>query len=213
MSDRKIKRRGLMLVLSSPSGAGKTTLMNMLIKVDKHTHPSVSYTTRAPRPGEVDGKDYFFVTKEQFEEMAKRDEFFEYANVFGNYYGTPKAVVEKYLTNGEDVVFDIDWQGHRLLAEKAPNDVVSVFILPPSKAILKERLEKRAQDTQETIELRMQKANSELMHWHEYDYTIVNKNLDESLKKLLSILRAERLRKNRRQGVVDFVNSLLSEIV
>lgn len=185
----------------------------MLLNVDRHIHPSVSFTTRAPRPGETNGVHYWFVDVKTFEEMIARDAFYEYANVFGNYYGSPKETVEEFLAKGEDVVFDIDWQGHRILADKAPSDVVSVFILPPSKAILKERLIKRAQDTHETIELRMQKANSELQHWQDYDYTIVNKNLDQSLKKLLSILRAERLRKHRRQGVVDFVNNLLAETV
>lgn len=208
---RKQKRRGLMLVLSSPSGAGKTTLANLLLKVDKHLHSSVSYTTRPMREGEEHGKHYYFTDKETFLKMAKEGKFLEYAEVFGNYYGTPKSLVEKYLNNGEDVIFDIDWQGNRSLSKMARADVVSVFILPPSKKELMTRLVKRAQDAHETIELRMAKANSELHHWQEYDYTIVNKDLDESLKKLLSILRAERLRKVRRQGVVEFVNKLMDE--
>lgn len=208
---KKKNRRGLMLVLSSPSGAGKTTLANLLLKADKHLHPSISFTTRKQRDGEIHGADYFFTDKASFLKMAEEKKFLEYAEVFGNYYGTPKDLVEKHLTNGEDVIFDIDWQGNRNLSKMSKSDVVSVFILPPSKRELMSRLKKRAQDTHETIELRMAKANSELHHWEEYDYTIVNKDLDESLKKLLSILRAERLKKSRRQGVIEFVNKLLDE--
>ena len=209
----KIERRGLMLILSSPSGAGKTTLTKMLLKVDRHIHPSISYTTRPLRPGEVNGKDYFFTDRQTFLKLVENNQFLEYGEVFGHLYGTPKDVVEKYLNNGEDVIFDIDWQGNRSLTKMARSDVVSVFILPPSKQELKERLLKRAQDNHEAIELRLQKANSELIHWQDYDYTIVNKDLDESLKKLLAILRAERLKKARRLGVIDFVNQLISEII
>jgi len=201
-----------MLILSSPSGAGKTTLANMLLAIDAHTHPSISYTTRKPRPGEVDKKDYFFVDESTFEKMIEEEAFLEYVYKFGNYYGTPKTQVEGFLSIGEDVVFDIDWHGNRALTAAAREDVVSVFILPPSKVELRERLVKRAQDANETIELRLEKANSELMHWHEYDYQIINKDLEESLKKLYSILRAERLKKARRIGVVDFVNTLLAEV-
>lgn len=208
---KKPKRRGLMLVLSSPSGAGKTTLTNLLLKVDKHLHPSISFTTRPKREGEAEGDHYYFTDRDTFLKMAQEGKFLEYAEVFGNFYGTPKTLVEKHLQNGEDVVFDIDWQGNRNLSKISKDDVVSVFILPPSKKELMSRLVKRAQDAHETIELRMAKANSELQHWQEYDYTIVNKDLDESLKKLLSILRAERLKKARRQGVVDFVSKLLDE--
>jgi len=208
-----IKRRGLMLVISSPSGAGKTTLANLLLKADNHIHPSISYTTREPRPGEKQGQHYYYVDKDTFLTMAKEGQFLEYAEVFGHYYGTPKELVEKYLNAGEDVVFDIDWQGNRSLTAIARSDVVSVFLLPPSKLVLHERLLKRAQDAHETIALRMQKANSELQHWQEYDYTIVNKDLDESLRKLLSILRAERLKKQRRWGVITFVNQLIAETI
>jgi guanylate kinase len=210
---KKPKRRGLMLVLSAPSGAGKTTLAHLLLKVDKHIHPSISYTTRAPRDGEIHGEHYFFVDEQTFLRMVKEGEFLEYVEVFGNYYGTPKHYVEQYLEKGEDVVFDIDWQGHRSLTQMARQDVVSVFILPPSKKELLERLQRRAKDTNETIELRMRKANSELQHWQEYDYSIVNKDLDESLKKLLAILRAERLKKTRRLGIFEFVNKLISESI
>ena len=209
----KIERRGLMLILSSPSGAGKTTLTRMLLKVDRHIHPSISYTTRPLRPGEVNGKDYYFTDRETFLKLIEENKFLEYAEVFGHLYGTPRDIVEKFLINGEDVIFDIDWQGNRSLTEMARDDVVSVFILPPSKQELKDRLVKRAQDNHETIELRLKKANAELIHWQDYDYTIVNKDLDESLKKLLAILRAERLKKARRLGVVEFVNQLISEII
>ena len=200
-----------MLVLSSPSGAGKTTLANLLLKADKHIYPSISYTTRPMRSNEVHGKDYYFVSHEVFDEMVKNGEFFEHAEVFGNFYGTPRKVVETYMANGEDMVFDVDWQGNRSLTKLAREDVVSVFILPPSKKILRERLMVRAQDSHETVELRMKKANAELVHWKEYDYVIVNRDLDESMSKLHAILRAERLRKVRRQGLVDFVNQLIDE--
>jgi len=208
---KKPTRRGLMLILSSPSGAGKTTLANLLLKADKHIHPSISYTTRSIRPGEEHGKHYYFVDRDTFKRMAAANEFLEHVEVFGNCYGTQKDVVESYLDKGEDVIFDIDWQGNRSLTKMARNDVVSVFLLPPSKKELNERLKKRAQDSSETIELRMKKANDEMEHWGEYDYIIVNRDLDESLKKILSILRAERLRKGRRLGLSDFVNDLLAE--
>lgn len=207
----KIKRRGLMLVVSSPSGAGKTTLVKMLLKVDKHIHSSVSYTTRPMRQGETNGVDYYFTDRENFNKLIDDGIFLEHVEAFGEYYGTPKAEVEKYLENGEDVVFDIDWQGNLALTNKSRSDVASVFILPPSKKELSERLARRALDTKEKIEIRLKKANSELAHWHEYDYAIVNKDLNESLKKLLAILRAERLKKARRLGVVEFVQQLIDE--
>lgn len=208
----RIKRRGLMLVLSSPSGAGKTTLANLLLNNDKHTTSSISYTTRQPRPGEIEGKHYYFTDRTSFEKMASEGMFLEHVEVFGNYYGTPRQLVENYLSDGKDVIFDIDWQGHRSLKKMREQDVVSVFILPPSKKVLRERLIKRAQDASETIELRLKKANTELQHWHEYDYAIVNQDLQKSLRKLTVILRAERLRKQRRIGVIDFVNQLIHEI-
>lgn len=210
---KKIKRRGLMFVVSSPSGAGKTTLCNLLLKVDKHIHPSISYTTRTIRPGEVDGKDYHFTDKANFERMIADNHFLEYAEVFGRYYGTPKKPVEDHLKNGEDVIFDIDWQGNKAITKIAREDVVSIFLLPPDKTELLKRLKKRAQDNNETIEYRLARANSEIEHWHDYDYTIINKDIDESLKKMLSILRAERLKKPRRLGVPAFVKMLLEEKV
>ncbi len=209
----EIKRRGLMLVVSSPSGAGKTTLVKMLLKIDKHIHTSISYTTRPRRTGEINGTDYYFIDKETFKKLESEGKFLESAEVFGEYYGTPRAEVETLLENGEDVIFDIDWQGNLTLSQIAPLDVVSVFILPPSKKELRERLIKRAIITHEKIETRLKKANSELSHWHEYDYTIVNKDLEESLKKLFAILRAERLKKARRLGVVEFVQQLIEETV
>lgn len=211
MSDKKIKRRGLMLVLSSPSGAGKTTLAKMLIAEEKHLHTSISYTTRSPRANEKNGQDYYFVTEEEFARLVAEDFFLEWAQAFGNFYGTPRHIVEDYIAAGEDVLFDIDWQGHKALQTLAAKDVVSVFILPPSKLELKARLERRAQATNESIALRIEKANAELVHWSDYDYTIVNKELQDSLQKLQAILKAERLRKNRRMGVVDFVQQLLDE--
>ncbi len=207
----QITRRGLMLILSSPSGAGKTTLKNLILQTDKHTHPSISYTTREMRPGEVDGVHYHFVSEKVFKSKMENGEFLEYAKVFNHYYGTPKDVVYAQLSGGEDVLFDIDWQGHKSLREIAPDDVVSVFVLPPSKKELRTRLIKRAQDAMETVEYRMQKANSELKHWQDYDYIIVNKDLDDSFNKLRSILRAERLRKHRRLGVYDFVQQMIDE--
>jgi guanylate kinase len=206
-----IKRRGLMLVLSSPSGSGKTTLANLLLESDKHTRSSISYTTRPPRPNETNGKSYHFVTKDVFEKTIFDGGFLEYAEVFENMYGTPRKLVEEYLLSGEDVIFDIEWQGHRNLKKLNPEDVVSVFILPPSKKELRARLIKRASDVSENIELRLRKANTELQHWQEYDYVIVNKDLKDSLRKLLTILRAERLRKQRRIGVAGFVDQLIYE--
>lgn len=202
-----------MLVLSSPSGAGKTTIAKTLLKTDPHVTPSISYTTRPKRPGEVDGKDYYFVGLEKFNSMIKNSEFLEYAEVFGHFYGTPKSIVESNLRSGIDVIFDIDWQGTRALTEKAREDVVSVFILPPSKAELYKRLKVRKQDSQEIIMFRMERSNSEIVHWSEYDYTIINHNLEESMSKINSILRAERLKKARRLGVEEFVDSLLAEKV
>lgn len=198
-------------MVSSPSGAGKTTLANLLLQHDKHLHPSISVTTRAPRPGEVDGVHYYFRDKATFLQMMERGEFLEYAEVFGYYYGTPRKSVEELLALGEDVIFDIDWQGHRSLLDMSRSDVVSVFLLPPSKQELRERLIKRAQDASETIELRMQKANSELHHWQEYDYVVINKDLRKSLKKMRSILRSERLKRHRRLGLYEFVSDMMSQ--
>ncbi len=198
-------------MVSSPSGAGKTTLANMLLQHDKHLHPSISVTTRSPRPGEVDGVHYYFCDEASFLKMVGNGEFLEYAKVFGHYYGTPRKSVEEFLARGEDVIFDIDWQGHKSLIDMSRNDVVSVFLLPPSRVELRERLIQRAQDASETIELRMQKANSELHHWQEYDYVVINKDLRKSFRKMRSILRAERLKRHRRLGLYDFVTDLMNQ--
>jgi guanylate kinase len=204
----EIKRRGLMLVLSSPSGAGKTTLSRKLLESDPGIVMSVSATTRARRPNEVDGKDYHFVTPAKFEEMVKADAFFEHATVFEHRYGTPKKPVTQTLAAGGDVLFDIDWQGTQQLGEKARDDVVSVFILPPSHDELERRLRTRAQDTDEIVAKRMAKAGSEISHWPEYDYVVVNRDVDRALAQIKSILEAERARRTRLIGVGDFVAGL-----
>lgn len=203
-----LNRRGLMFVLSSPSGAGKTTMSRKLLSQQDNISMSVSVTTRTMRPGEVDGKDYFFVDKETFDGMVKRHEFLEHAEVFGNHYGTPKAYAEAHLRNGEDVLFDIDWQGTKQLRATAPNDLVSVFILPPSLPELERRLRSRAQDSEEVVQKRMEKAISEISHWTEYDYVIVNQDLDAALVKITSILHAERLKRERQEGLGAFITNL-----
>ena len=206
-----ISRRGLMFVLSAPSGAGKTTLSKLLKKNDVHITTSISFTTRAKRPEEEDGKDYHFVSIEEFRMLIRQEAFLEYAEIFGNFYGTPKESVAKLLAAGEDVLFDIDWQGHRMLTATAREDVTSVFILPPSKEELFRRLRFRHQDQEELAKFRQERANDEIRHWNEYDYIIINKDLEESLEKLLSILRAERLKKNRRIGLPSFVGNLMKQ--
>lgn len=204
-------RRGFMLVLSSPSGAGKTTISRLLLRHDDNLLLSISATTRNMRPGEIDEVDYFFLSPEEFQERAKAKEFYEYEEVFGNMYGTPRKPVEKALENGTDVLFDIDWQGTRRMISKAREDVVSIFILPPSMEELERRLRKRGQDSDEVIKKRMDRANVEISHWDEYDYVIVNRNIDDSLMKVHHILKAERLRRTRQHGLGNFVNDLLSQ--
>ena len=206
------ERRGLMFVLSSPSGAGKTTLSRMLIERVAGLQMSVSTTTRAMRPGEVDGRDYLFVDKPKFEAMAKRGELLEWAVVFDNRYGTPRAPVEAALSGGRDVLFDIDWQGTQQLREKAGADVVSVFILPPSAADLEKRLHTRAQDSADVIRGRMDRASHELSHWAEYDYIVVNQNVDEAFLEVQAILKAERLKRARRVGLTEFVRNLQRQL-
>ena len=207
-----VERRGLMFVLSSPSGAGKTTLSRMLIERTPGLKMSVSATTRPMRRGEVDGRDYFFVDKPRFETMVKKRELLEWATVFDNRYGTPRAPVEAALSAGEDVLFDIDWQGTQQLREKARADVVSVFILPPSAADLKKRLHTRAQDSDEVIRGRMSRATHELSHWAEYDYIVVNQNVDDAFAEVRSILKAERLKRERRTGLTEFVRDLQRQL-
>ncbi len=203
-----ITRRGLMLVLSSPSGAGKTTLSRRLLERDKEIMLSVSVTTRPRRPAERDGTDYHFVDVPRFESMRSRGELLESARVFDYYYGTPRQTVEVPLASGRDVMFDIDWQGRQQLAEKARADMVSVFILPPSTRELERRLTQRAQDPPAVVNKRMAKAADEMTHYLEYDYVIVNVDVERSLTELHSILVAERLKRERQLGLSDFVKSL-----
>jgi guanylate kinase len=207
-----VERRGLMFVLSSPSGAGKTTLSRLLIERMPGLKMSVSATTRAMRPGEINGKDYLFVDKPRFEAMVKGDELLEWATVFDNRYGTPRAPVEAALSAGQDVLFDIDWQGTQQLREKARADVVSVFILPPSAADLEKRLHSRAQDSDEVIRNRMSRASHEMSHWAEYDYIVINHDVDEAFAEVQSILKAERLKRERRTGLVGFVRGLQGQL-
>ena len=207
-----VERRGLMFVLSSPSGAGKTTLSRLLIERMPGLKMSVSATTRAMRPGEVDGRDYLFVDKTRFEAMVKGDELLEWATVFDNSYGTPRAPVEAALSAGQDVLFDIDWQGTQQLREKARADVVSVFILPPSAGDLEKRLHSRAQDSDAVIRKRMSRASHEMSHWAEYDYIVINYDVDEAFAEVQSILKAERLKRERRIGLAGFVRNLQSQL-
>ncbi len=213
MSHKSIhSRRGLMLVLSSPSGAGKTTLTRRLLDDDNAVVMSVSATTRPPRQGEVDGKDYYFVSPDRFDQMAENDELLEYATVFGNRYGTPRDPVAQALLWGKDVIFDIDWQGtQQLMSSSRAIDLVRIFILPPTIAALEARLRSRGQDSDETVAKRMDKAESEISHWAEYDYVLVNDNLDETYETLKAIVRAERCRRERRPGMSDFVRHLMEE--
>lgn len=210
----ELKRRGLMFILSSPSGAGKTTLSRALLERYKNAPAhetlcmSVSVTTRKPRPGEVQGKDYFFVTDKEFLNMASAEDLLEHARVFDYHYGTPADFVNANIENGTDVLFDIDWQGTRQLAEKARNEVVSVFILPPSMAELERRLCARAQDSDEVVASRMAKASAEISHWQEYDYVLVNHDLEQTLEKIDTILKAERLKRVRQQGLASFIEKL-----
>lgn len=207
--EKQLTRRGFMFVLSSPSGAGKTTISRLLMQNDDNLVMSVSSTTREKRPNEEHGRDYYFVSEKEFEEKIDEKFFYEYAEVFGNYYGTPRKKVETAITEGKDVLFDIDWQGTRRLTAKARDDVVSVFILPPSMDELERRLVARAQDSKKVIKKRMERASEEISHWDEYDYVIVNDSLDASLQKVLYILRAERLKRTRQHGLLTFVNNLL----
>lgn len=201
-----------MLVLSSPSGAGKTTLSRMLLEAEPGIEMSVSVTTRPMRPGEVDGKDYIFRSEADFVDMRDDNGLLEWARVFDNLYGTPREPVERALRHGQDVLFDIDWQGTQQLRENMGDDLVSVFILPPSADALAERLKTRAQDPPEVVANRMSKASDELSHWAEYDYVIVNHDVEDSLQELRSILAAERIKRTRRSGLTDFVRQLQSDL-
>ncbi len=207
-----IERRGLLLVLSSPSGAGKTTLAQKLVESDKHIAMSVSVTTRKARPGEHEGKDYFFISEAEF--MRRRDagELLEWAAVFDHFYATPKKPVMDALTAGRDVLFDIDWQGAQQLNEQLPHDLVRVFILPPDGKTLERRLKSRAQDSPDVVEKRMRKAGAEISHWPEYDYVIVNRDVATSHAALAAILTAERLKRRRQLGLSTFVRDIVSEL-
>src|SRR3954470_8219072 len=207
-----LERRGLMFVLSSPSGAGKTTLSRRLLERMPELTMSVSVTTRPMRPGEVEGHDYFFIDKARFDAMSAQHDLLESATVFDHRYGTPRAPVEAALSAGRDVLFDIDWQGTQQLREKARADVVSVFILPPSAADLEKRLHTRAQDSDAVIRGRMNRATHELSHWAEYDYIVINHNIDDAFSEVQSILKAERLKRERRTGLTEFVRKLQRQL-
>ena len=205
----KTNRRGLMIVLSSPSGAGKTTLTRKLLAAHDDMSMSVSATTRKPRPGEVDGHDYYFVSKDKFSEMIENEDFLEHAKVFDNYYGTPRAPVEEALMDGRDVIFDIDWQGAQQLEQAAVEDLVKIFILPPDMRALESRLRTRAQDSEDVIAKRMSKSESEISHWSEYDYIIVNEDIDTALAELEAIVIAERMKRRRQTWLGPFIKSLV----
>lgn len=204
-----IRRRGLMLMLSSPSGAGKSTIARNLLESDPALELSVSVTTRPRRPSEIDGVHYHFVSQRDFDRLRDTDALLEWAEVHGNCYGTPREAAEQAMSDGRDMLFDIDWQGANQLVEKMPTDIVSIFILPPSMEELKSRLQRRAEDSAETIEKRLANAREEIGHWQEYDYVVVNDDLDRAYGAVRAIVTAERLRRNRRPGLFDFVNGLL----
>lgn len=206
--DGGVARRGLMLVLSSPSGAGKTTISRELLRGDGNLTLSVSVTTRKRRPAEEDGVDYHFIDRARFDDMAAAGDLLEYAEVFGNGYGTPRAEVEAALSAGRDVLFDIDWQGTQQLRERMRDDLVSVFILPPTTGELERRLHERAQDSAAIVRARMAEASEEMSHWPEYDYIIVNRDIGESVRRARSILEAERLKRDRQVGLRNFVERL-----
>jgi guanylate kinase len=207
-----IVRRGLMLVMSSPSGAGKTTLSRMLLKADPGVKLSVSVTTRPRRRGEVNGRDYHFIDRNRFAAMVKAGELLESAEVFGHWYGTPRRAVDRALRAGRDVLFDIDWQGTQQLREKARHDLVSIFILPPSVKELERRLRRRAQDSKDVIGSRMAKAAGEMSHWPEYDYVVVNRDIDEAFDEVQAILAAERRKRERQIGLSEFVRGLQAKL-
>ena len=211
MATPGIRRRGLMLVLSSPSGAGKTAISRAILEQDSGIELSISATTRPMRPGEVEGVHYLFVDAAKFEEMERRGDFLEFATVFGNEYGTPRGPVEAALASGRDVLFDVDWQGTQQLAQSARDDLVSIFIMPPSTAELERRLKTRSQDSASVVAQRMARAADEVSHWAEYDYVIVNEDLNESVASARAILCAERLRRWRQAGLVEFVKSLTAK--
>ena len=209
-ADTNLHRRGLMFILSSPSGAGKTTISRMLLDADEEIRLSVSVTTRRPRPGEIEGVHYHFVSDVEFDAMIEEDDFYEWAPVFGNRYGTPKGRIRNALKDGQDFLFDIDWQGTQQLYQKDQQDVVRVFILPPSIAELRSRLEGRATDDADTIDARMDRARSEISHWDAYDYVVINDDVEACFAKVREILHAERMKRQRQTGLIPFVRELMS---
>lgn len=204
-----IARRGLMLVISSPSGAGKSTIARNILEADQSMRLSVSVTTRQRRPSEIEGVHYHFVSLKEFERLRSSDSLLEWAEVHGNFYGTPREPAENAMAAGEDMLFDIDWQGAQQLQEKMPADVVSVFILPPTMAELQARLNRRAEDSAAVIATRLTNARAEIAHWREYDYVVVNDDLNRAFGAVRAIVEAERLRRDRRYGLFDFVNTLM----
>lgn len=210
-SQETLQRRGLMFILSSPSGAGKTTIARRLLKAVPGLSMSVSVTTRSKRPGEVDGKDYHFVDRATFDRMVQEEEFLEWAEVFGNCYGTPKAQIKAGLKAGQDFIFDIDWQGTQQLYQRMEVDVVRVFLLPPSIEELEQRLRSRGTDAEDVIQGRMARARSEISHWDGYDYVVINEDMETCFEKVRGILEAERLRRTRQTGLIDFVRELTRE--
>ncbi|PDH51656.1 MAG: guanylate kinase [alpha proteobacterium MED-G09] len=208
----KNNRRGILFVLSSPSGAGKTSLSRKLLERNKNLFLSISYTTRPPRPGEINESDYYFIDDGKFNEMLKRDEFLESAKVFDHYYGTPKSPIIAAIESGKDVLFDIDWQGTQQLMNSLQDDLVKVFVLPPSAKDLEKRLLKRNQDTNKTVKDRMSKASNEISHYAEYDYIIVNEDFEDSLVNIESILVAEGLKRSRQLKIQEVINNLLNDL-
>ncbi|MEN3930530.1 guanylate kinase [Microvirga sp. W0021] len=209
MSTASFNRRGLLLILSSPSGAGKSTLTQLLVRDDPKLKLSISVTTREKRGSEVNGVHYHFISETEFIQMRNRDELLEWAQVHSNFYGTPLKPVEDVLASGNDMMFDIDWQGSQQIVEKIPEDVVSIFLLPPSMVELKQRLERRAEDKADVIARRLKNAREEIAHWENYDYVLVNRDLDETYKQLRTIIQVERMRRSRQNGLPAFINELL----
>jgi guanylate kinase len=209
MASREFPRRGLMFILSSPSGAGKTTIARRLLEAEDNLAMSVSVTTRPMREGEIEGRDYYFVERREFDGMVAGDAFLEWAEVFGNCYGTPRARIDEGLAHGQDFLFDVDWQGAQQLSQRAGDDVVSVFLLPPSIAALESRLRARGTDSEDVIAGRMERARAEISHWDAYDYVVVNDDIDRCFAEVRTILHAERLKLARQKGMVEFVRELM----